>query len=386
MKVYCLKSTHGTNKKLVKVFAILALTVFTNTAFAEIIQTKIFYNNDWVIVEQDQAVFYRVCNWDTEKNYYDGKFSDYLVNGTKIQEGQYQDMQKNGEFVFYHETGNERLKAQFTNNLPVGTWQWNYPDGSKHFSLLFKGDDFQVLEMYNNRGERISDKDFKFKYEFKNDDINDNLKIEGAIKNGKKEGKWKVSGKGNSLGYDIYKNGEHIKTVFDEGISSRAGEKIVNYTLFIPYSVYGTDEIRLSKHVLDDTYPFLSSYSKWEELKIAFGLIGDSVLTTIDQKPRYWGGLRGLNKRLASTIRISPDSQMNCKNWGYVYYEILIDKNGNIESTKITKSPDERLSKNVLDALRFVEKCRPAIHNGQAIKSKFTSRIKLQNKFNFSGL
>jgi hypothetical protein len=66
--------------------------------------------------------------------------------------------------------------------------------------------------------------------------------------------------------------------------------------------------------------------------------------------------------------------------WGHVYFEILIDENGVIVESIITKSPNKLMNDIVLDALNTLSRFKPAYHNGHPIKSKISSRILFQRR------
>ena len=108
------------------------------------------------------------------------------------------------------------------------------------------------------------------------------------------------------------------------------------------------------------------------------GLIGDSVIVQMDNKPMYIGGLETLNKTIAQNVDLPTEAFENKMNWGYVYYQIVIDENGDVVEKKILKSPDRLLNNVLLSALNHLERFKPAYYKGHPIKSQVSSRVSFE--------
>ena len=78
-------------------------------ARCQAVPVKLYFDQDWRVCKPEKASCYRICGWDTTRQFFEGKFSDYRMDGTRIASGNYRDGRKNGEFVFSDETGAEVL-------------------------------------------------------------------------------------------------------------------------------------------------------------------------------------------------------------------------------------------------------------------------------------
>lgn len=353
------------------------LSIFIiNFTFGETIKVKIFFDTEWKICKENDAKYYRICNWDNEKNYFDGAFSDYMINGSKIIEGNYENGKKNGLFIFYYESGIEFTRGEFNNDIPMGKWIWRYPNGVVHFSINFENDDFKFIEFFDENGNDIFSNKIKFSYTFQNDIKNQNMLIDGYIINKKKEGKWYIINNNEKIGFDQYKSDRLIKSkVKDSYININV--KLINNLLFIPYSVYACEKFNLKNDISIDDYPFLSSYIKnvWRPIESALGILEDSTIIEPDIKPMYIDGIEGINKTISQNLILNVEYVSKCKHFGWAYYEITIDEFGNIIEHKILKSPDSIITELALKSIKSLNQFKPAYHNGKPIKSKFSSRI-----------
>ncbi len=102
-----------------KISVLILFISFAIKAKSEILQVKIYYNKNWTICKSDKAYYYRICLWYNEKHVFEGEFADYLLNETKIVQGKYEQGKKSGEFIFYYETGEEKIRASFITLLPL---------------------------------------------------------------------------------------------------------------------------------------------------------------------------------------------------------------------------------------------------------------------------
>jgi hypothetical protein len=346
---------------------------------SEIIQAKIFYDKDWTICKSDQAFYYRLCGWDNEKHLFEGDFSDYLLNDTKIVQGKYEQGKKNGTFIFYYESGLEKIRTFFKYDTPDDLWFWYFPNKQLNFKIKFEQEQFRFIELNDENGNSLFNIEYKFTLEFQNDRLNTNTQIKGIIDHGLKEGKWIIVNNNRTLGYDLYKKDKYIKTKLENGIYSQ-NKRIINISIFIPYSIFACERLNYNVDVTETDYPFLSDLlnSGWEPIESAFGIIGDSSIFQIERKPMYKGGVEGLNKTISLNLKLTIEYFEKCRNFGYAYYQILIDEKGSVIKKEIISSPDKIITEIALKSLDFLERFKPAYNNGIPIKSKFISRIKFE--------
>lgn len=353
------------------------LSIFImNFASGETIKVKIFYDKEWKICKESTASYYRICNWNTDKNYFDGEFHDYLINGKKIVEGNYVNNIKSGLFIFYYESGIEWIKGEFKNDIPIGIWTWKYPNGNTHFTLKFENNNFYFVNYYDENGNDISSSKIDFSYSFQNDYQNPNMLINGIIINKMKEGKWFIYNSKEKIGFDLYKNDSLIRSKINKSYI-KINEKLINNTLFIPYSLYACDKIIIKSDVSIEDYPFLSVFMKnvWRPIESAIGILEDSSSVVPDNKPMYIDGIEGVNNTISQNLIVNKKYVTECKNFGWLYYEIIIDENGNVIDQNILKSPDSIITEIALKSLKSLNTFKPAYFQGKPIKSKFSSRI-----------
>jgi len=77
-------------------------------------------------------------------------------------------------------------------------------------------------------------------------------------------------------------------------------------------------------------------------------------------------------------VRLTRVFIENCPKYGYAYYEIVIDENGNIINKDIIRSPHKIITEIALESLNSIQQFKPAYNDGKPIKSKLTSRIKFE--------
>ena len=362
------------NSKLINILFVFFLFLATE-AKSEITPIKVYFDKDWVICKPIDAAYYRISQWDSETKSYEGKFTDYSMDNTVIAEGNYSRGEKNGFFTFNYENGSKKITAYFKDNKPDSLWVWYYPDHSVHFKIDFNQEEFNFVELYDKNGKSMLEK-YKFSYKFRNDKLNTKLEIEGNVIKGQKEGKWKIINTKESLGFDLYKKGILLKTKINNASTPVISDRLIQNSLFTPYSIYACENPVLSENVSDEDYPFLSHLSPWLPIEHAQGLIGDSTVFGLDKKPRYLHGQRGINMVLGRNLHLTKNVNNNCKNWGNVYYELIIDEEGFVIDKKIIKSPDDLLNSVALEALEYLGRFRPAYLNQKPIKSKIISTIK----------
>ncbi|GEM_PF-3587049 len=352
------------------------LIVLANYAKCEIVKVKIYYDKEWQICKENEAHYFRECHWDTNKNFFDGEFHDYLINGNKIAEGNYSNGKKNGLFTFYHDTGQEWIKGEFKDNIPTGKWIWKYPNNLTHFSLNFESNDFHFMEIFDEQGKDLSAEKVEFKYVFQNDNRYSNILITGVIQNKMKEGKWYILNNNEKVGYVKYKNDKFIESKTNNSYLI-VNEQLINNSLFIPYPIYACEKIQIDDDVTLDDYQFLNSYiqNTWKPIDSAIGIIEDSIIVQPEIKPMYINGIEGINKIISKNLILNVEYVKNCKRFGWAYYEITIDEQGNVVDRKILKSPDEIITEIALKSLKSLKQFKPAYYNGKPIKSKFSSRM-----------
>lgn len=360
------------NRKLAITFYLMYLV--STPLFAENEKIKVFFDKDWTICKPENAMFYRIGNWNDNLKFYDGEFTDFQLNNSIVAHGNYKNKYKNGLFIFYDENGAKKLEATFTDDKPSGIWNWYFPNEQINYKLEFQDDEFKIVALNNFNGKSILEKETIFTYASLNYFENYSLLIEGKLINGEKDGKWKSFLNRKSLGYDLYKDGEFIKSKYNVEIPSTAKPKVVNNYLFVPKSIIEIEKLKFSIEVTESDYHFLSFLFPWEAIIGAKAITGDMNVFEPDIRPMYFNGLNGLNHDIARGTRYGIDVIKYCKNWGYIYYELILDESGDVVEKNILKSPDKMLNSVLLRSLEGIGEFKPAIHNSKAVKSKVLLR------------
>ena len=123
-----------------------------------------------------------------------GKFIEYLSDGTKVIEGNYKEGQKEGPWEYYFENGKMDMNGHFKSNLQNGHWQYWYPNGQLYYEGEFELGEKQGIWNFNyndgqlwKKGEYTNDKkngNWFSQYE------NGNKAFEGAYKDDFENGEW----------------------------------------------------------------------------------------------------------------------------------------------------------------------------------------------------
>ena len=348
--------------------------MFPFSAISE--KVKIFFDKNWEICKSENATYYRICDWDINLNYYNGKFNDFQLDKTMVAQGFYENRKKNGSFIFYHDNGAKKLEAVFNDDEPNGTWVWYFQNEQVHFKINFTKMEFDVTEIYNTSGKPILGDDYLFTYASLNYFGDNSIYIEGKLINGLKEGKWKVFMSNKNVGYDLFKKGDYVKSKYNINVPSAVNAKVINSFLFIPNSIIECEKMNLNDGITEDDYSFLNFLFPWEPIDKANGIVNGSMIFEPDQKPMYFHGIKNLYHDVGRNTRLGREAMKYCKNWGYVYYELILDEEGNVIEKNILKSPDKLLSKVQLSALEGIGKFKPAYHDGKPIKSRILLRQK----------
>lgn len=135
-------------------WAVLGQAESTAMVFWEVIDgdsVKLFMNNKCEFVQAECAENIRYTRI-TADGKFDGVFQDVTIKGLKIGHGRYADGKKHGDFEMYHENGVVSIKGAYRSDLPVGNWEYFYPDGKRERLLKFTGLDTLLMEFVDEKG------------------------------------------------------------------------------------------------------------------------------------------------------------------------------------------------------------------------------------------
>jgi len=202
----------------------LITILFTLICFNVIGQTfdTIYYNQNWEITSKMKGVFYKVTGMNSSGLFYQGKFSDYLVDGNKIiTSGYYSDYARDSEFIEYYENGNIRSKGQYLNNEHSGLWTFNYPNGKtemiveftkKYFNIFEYRDSLNNITLNKGTGECVLDVPV----------FGIPCKLVAHFVDGNRDGKWVYTDRnGKDLLVEKYKDGTFVYSNFNKPLTDK---------------------------------------------------------------------------------------------------------------------------------------------------------------------
>jgi len=195
-------------------------------------QVTIFYNQNWEITSPAKATYYRFTKINSTGDFYDGKYTDFLVKDTKmIASGEYSSNKKNGEFIEYYSNGNIKKKGNYKNDNLFGKWYYYYSNGQLKMIISFSDRAYNPIEcrdslnnitLENGTGNWETDISYK----------GITAKLIAKFKKGEQSGDWKYVDKS---GKEISSK-EFINTVYDNRTNFLSG--ISNCPYIILNSIY----------------------------------------------------------------------------------------------------------------------------------------------------
>jgi len=237
--------------------------VLANTKFY-----TIYFNSAWQITDKNNAAYQRICEWDAPQiivnkqyneiiNYFfedmQGEFYDYTNSGRLKAKGSYHANKKYGAFDFYYNNGNPLAKMNFINDLLVDTAYFYLDNGFKNQTIVFKDQEFDVIEYYDENGNNLLLNGNGFWEYSKNDVSNQNaLKIEGNFKNYKRDGEWVYYFGDDIFVEEKYKKGEFVSgKYYKEGKSKSSAMQtkstLIQSWIFVPSFITVGEQPELTK-------------------------------------------------------------------------------------------------------------------------------------------
>lgn len=186
--------------------------------FYRIIQNDsvhLYFNDSYEFVEEKCADFIRETRIDA-KGEFSGYFIDKDTNGNIISKGRYIDGEKHGRFIFYYSNNAIQSRGVYRHNIQIGAWEYFYEDGSIESVWEFDGTQVLLKTKYDNKGNVIiKDGNGEFNGKgFRGYLSKIQYDVIGTIKNGKRDGKWKVwVGDRNIYCEEEFKDGKFIEGI-----------------------------------------------------------------------------------------------------------------------------------------------------------------------------
>jgi hypothetical protein len=214
-----------------KTLLLLIVTLFSCTAiFCQDKKDTIYFDGDWSICEKPVAEYYRVCELNTDSNFfYKGEVKDYYINGQLKTTGDYgQGNNKNGQFIFYNKKGTVIKKGDYLDNAMMGDWYFYDSLGNLRsqffcktdldFTPIFLIDDNNDTLIRNGNGNFIFNNVTQCPYVLSKF----NCLIKGTVQNSVKNGevKYYTYPQEKLLYTEKYENGRFVKSKWDDSYTN----------------------------------------------------------------------------------------------------------------------------------------------------------------------
>lgn len=100
----------------------------------------------------------------------------------------------------------------------------------------------------------------------------------------------------------------------------------------------------------------------------------NDVFAIVEHEPEFPGGMEGLTKYLAKTIRY-PESARNNNIHGKVFVTFVVEKNGRLSNIKIMRGIGGGCDEEAVRLIAGSPKWSPGTQNGQPVRAQFTIPI-----------
>ncbi|PRY99896.1 tetratricopeptide repeat protein [Marinilabilia salmonicolor] len=217
----------------------------------------VFYNEDWHITNQENAVYFRKGIWNKEKNFFVGSVSDYLMlDSTMVTSVVYgAGLKKSGPYVSFYPNGQKRAVGEFVDNLMQGEWRFYAEDGSLRYAVNFTDDYFKFRVLNDEQGNDIL-KAQKEKFELK---LSKFISLKGAFKNGSRDKTWILEAGGDKIIQEKFSEGDFV-----QGFYYKNGERIslpssgLKSVVFTPTNIAVTERLMFDDRGASKDYPFIN--------------------------------------------------------------------------------------------------------------------------------
>lgn len=283
-------------------------------------QTKFYFTDFWRLTTKAKASFYRVGMLDSIKQKFIGQYTDYRIDGSKLQEGSYDmDGQNYGLYKSYFQNGTTYCEGNYSSNEAVGIWRYYFSSGSLEKAVSFEKDEYPVIvEKYNILGDTlISDGTGTW-----NERVNSGVVI-GKQQDYKRIGEWKIS---MSNGYTL------ITEWYHEGKLLGDKKSKIDNSLLIEFSPNSLIEEFRNHDAKADDYPIIQSLPE-SFLEIDSGLI----FTKMDEMPTPRLGEIEQRNFVNSQLKYLSEHHRSVLKGKRIYVQLTINRLGNVSEAVTIK-------------------------------------------------
>lgn len=177
---------------------------------------KIFLSDVFQITYKTCADYYMLVDLDDSLFYIKDSIKVFYKDDKLFLKGKYVVGKRQGQYTIYHKNGEIKQLSQYDNGMPVGTWKFYFDNGNINKIISFSNGGAFLSELYKRNGKALVQDGFG-KYEDSmsiSKFLKGPYKVQGAIKNGLPDGKWKISSDGYPYATEFFEAG-----YFEKGIS-----------------------------------------------------------------------------------------------------------------------------------------------------------------------
>lgn len=240
--------------------------VFMEKASAELF--RFYFDDSYYLLDKNCRFKFieRVSGFDTNKNVFDGAFTDFDQNGTVVLSGHYEHGLKQGVFTAYHPNAALKWEVTFEADKPTGNWHYYYPDGKPMLTVYYDNSGGKIIDFWDRKGrQRVKAGEgnyaFQMPFVFYNEYGYPFYERRGRIKNGLPYGYWTNS----------FVDEKGAKTLYTEESYDQNGMMTEGYNLFLdatyespfgilPTSSFYTAESLLAKPCTFDDHSGFNTY------------------------------------------------------------------------------------------------------------------------------
>ena len=356
--------------------------------------SHIYYDAEWYITDESVAKYYRTGKWNCTRTQFEGKITDYFMNGDIISEcgytssikNGYTGSVKNGSFKSYYESGEKKIVGKYAKNRPVGIWNFYYENGQLMQKVEYKvNKSFIVKKSFTSNGVPIVENgNGSWSYSKINTKGN-KITITGNFTNKKRDGKWDVIKEQDTIVTELYENGKFIKGILytQDSIFEKKYTLIADRILQ-PSHIHFTEELYYRNFIRYIDYQFLSflPYPNANEtykpiMAQAVGLDDENNIIVLEKQPTYPFGQEGINKLLKENIKY-PKQAIENNISGKIYVQFIINESGIPVNITVVRGIGYDCDQESSRVLNLMTRWQPGYVNGKPIKSKFTYLVEFK--------
>ena len=323
-------------------------TIFFNLTFLLIGQNRYYFTSFWYLTDESNASYYREGEIDTTNIFFINSFVDYRINGSKLQEGRYNEQgKKEGQFSVYYDDGKIYSQGKYQNNIPVGLWKFYYPTGQIRHVVNFSDDPFTICESYDSLGTSLIKEGTGYWEEYFLFG-----KVSGYQNNHHREGVWKISlPNGVVLVQETYVDGTPLGNT----------DPRINYSLFSEYIPnYLIEELNSHNATIND-YPSIKSLPTLFQKRDS-----SEVYTKVNQMPTPRFNEYQFQNFVQSNLKYQEKGVFASQR--QVYVQIYINELGNVYKTHLVRGIGPKYDEEA-ERVLLLTKWIPGYHNGVPVKT-----------------